>query len=86
MASRSAVWDLLLCYACCRLLTPRPQPVVYAQPPPGYTYARVGDAVSASATGGALSDLPLIACATMSRDEKSGPDSAASIELVSDRV
>ena len=68
MASRSVLWDFLLCYACIRILTPQPR-VVAAAPPPGYTYARVGDAVSAAATGGALADLPLITCAAMSRDD-----------------
>ena len=68
MALRSVLWDFLLCYACIRILTPRPR-VVAAAPPLGYVYARVGGAVSGAATGGALADLPPITCASMSRDD-----------------
>ena len=79
MANRNPVLDFLLCYACIRLLTPRPRVVAVPVASQQYTYARVGDSVSASATGGALADLPLIACATMTRDEEgvtgAAPDS-----------
>ena len=68
MASRNVFWDLLFCYACFNLLTPRRERVIVQQVPVYTTTATaVSAAAAVAATGGA--DLPLIACARIVRDE-----------------
>ena len=82
--------NCLICYYICgQLCRPRRNSTVsmlagFAEDASGD--AKVNQALVPAATGGALGDLPLLACATMVRDEASGPDTAASYDSESERL